>query len=124
MGIGAVFGALNTMYSAVSARSREIATLRALGFPAVPVVVSVMLEAALLALAGGVIGAAIAWALFDNYTASTLGANFSQVVFAFRVTPGLILSGLLWSLGIGLVGGLFPAIHAVRQPVTVALRAQ
>jgi len=123
MGVGAVFGALNTMYSAVSARSREIATLRALGFPATPVVVSVMLEAALLALAGGVIGAAIAWAVFDNYTASTLGANFSQVVFAFRVSPRLVLNGLLWALGIGLVGGLFPAIHAVRQPVTSALRA-
>jgi len=123
MGVGAVFGALNTMYAAVSTRSREIATLRALGFSATPVVISVMLEAALLALAGGVIGAGIAWAAFDNYTASTLGANFSQVVFAFRVSPRLILNGLLWALGIGLLGGLFPAVHAARQPVTSALRA-
>jgi putative ABC transport system permease protein len=123
MGVGAVFGALNTMYAAVSTREREIATLRALGFSATPVVISVMLEAALLALAGGVIGAGIAWAVFDNYTASTLGANFSQVVFAFRVSPRLILDGLLWAFGIGLLGGLFPAIHAARQPVTSALRA-
>lgn len=123
MGVGAVFGALNTMYAAVSTRSREIATLRALGFSATPVVISVMLEAALLALVGGVIGACIAWFLFDNYTASTLGANFSQVVFAFKVSPRLILNGLLWALGIGLLGGLFPAVHAARQPVTSALRA-
>ena len=123
MGVGAVFGALNTMYAAVSTRSREIATLRALGFSATPVVISVMLEAALLALTGGVIGAGIAWAVFDNYTASTLGANFSQVVFAFQVSPQLILNGLLWALGIGLLGGLFPAVHAARQPVTSALRA-
>jgi len=123
MGVGAVFGALNTMYAAVSTRSREIATLRALGFSATPVVISVMLEAALLALAGGVIGAGIAWAAFDNYTASTLGANFSRVVFAFQVSPRLILNGLLWALGIGLLGGLFPAVHAARQPVTSALRA-
>lgn len=123
MGVGAVFGALNTMYAAVATRAREIATLRALGFSAVPVVLSVMLEAALLALLGGLIGAAVAWAAFDNYTASTLGANFSQVVFAFRVSPQLILQGLLWALGIGLIGGLFPAVHAARQPVTSALRA-
>ena len=123
MGVGAVFGALNTMYAAVSTRSREIATLRALGFSATPVVISVMLEAALLALVGGVIGAGIAWSVFDNYTVSTLGANFSQVVFAFKVSPKLILNGLLWALGIGLLGGLFPAVHAARQPVTSALRA-
>jgi putative ABC transport system permease protein len=123
MGVGAVFGALNTMYAAVSTRSREIATLRALGFSPAPVVISVMLEAALLALLGGVIGAGIAWLMFDNYTASTLGANFSQVVFAFQVSPRLIVNGMLWALGIGLLGGLFPAVHAARQPVTSALRA-
>ena len=123
MGVGAVFGALNTMYAAVSTRAREIATLRALGFSATPVVISVMLEAALLALLGGALGAGIAWLLFDKYTVSTLGANFSQVVFAFQVSPQLILNGLLWALGIGLLGGLFPAIHAARQPVTRALRA-
>jgi putative ABC transport system permease protein len=123
MGVGAVFGALNTMYAAVSTRSREIATLRALGFSATPVVISVMLEAALLALLGGVIGAGIAWIVFDRYTVSTLGANFSQVVFAFQVSPRLILNGMLCALGIGLLGGLLPAVHAARQPVTSALRA-
>ena len=123
MGVGAVFGALNTMYAAVSTRAREIATLRALGFSATPVVISVMLEAALLALLGGAVGAGLAWLLFDKYTVSTLGANFSQVVFAFQVSPHLIFNGLLWALGIGLLGGLFPAIHAARQPVTRALRA-
>src|SRR3954468_636032 len=84
-GIGAVFGALNTMYAAVATRAREIATLRAIGFRGLPVVVSVLLETMLLALAGGVLGAAIAWIVFDNYTASTLGSNFSQIVFAFKV---------------------------------------
>ena len=122
MAIGAIFGALNTMYAAVATRTREIATLRALGFRGGPVVVSVLMETLLLALAGGIIGAAIAWALFDNYTASTLGANFSQVVFEFRVTPALLLGGLEWALAIGLVGGLFPALRAARMRVTDGLR--
>jgi putative ABC transport system permease protein len=123
MAIGAVFGALNTMYAAVAARAREIATLRALGFRGLPVVIAVMLETMLLALLGGVLGAAIAWLVFNGYTASTLGNNFSQVVFQFKVSPGLLWSGLKWALGIGLVGGLFPALRAARLPVTEALRA-
>jgi putative ABC transport system permease protein len=122
MAIGAVFGALNTMYAAVSARTREIATLRAIGFRAVPVVVSVLLETMLLAVLGGALGAAIAWVIFDNYTVSTLGANFSQVVFAFDVSPALLWSGLKWALAIGLIGGLFPAIRAASLPVTTGLR--
>jgi putative ABC transport system permease protein len=122
MAIGAIFGALNTMYAAIAVRAREIATLRAIGFRGLPVVVSVMLETMLLALLGGVLGAAIAWLLFDNYTVSTLGQNFSQVVFAFKVTPALALSGLKWALAIGLIGGLFPALRAARIPVTTALR--
>lgn len=122
MAIGAVFGALNTMYTAVSTRSREIATLRAIGFSASPVVLAVMLESALLALLGGVIGAGVSWLMFDKYTVSTLGANFSQVVFAFQVSPRLIGNGLLWALSIGLLGGLFPALAAARLPITVALR--
>lgn len=122
MAVGAVFGALNTMYTAVSTRSREIATLRAIGFSASPVVLAVMLESALLALIGGVIGAGVSWFMFDKYTVSTLGANFSQVVFAFKVSPQLIGNGLLWALAIGLVGGLFPALAAARLPVTIALR--
>ena len=123
MAIGAVFGALNSMYAAVAGRSREIATMRALGFRGVPVVTAVMLETMLLALAGGLIGAAIAWVLFNGHTVSTLGNNFSQVVFQFRVTPDLLWTGLKWALGIGLVGGLFPALRAARLPVTEALRA-
>src|SRR5690606_4050790 len=123
MAIGAVFGALNTMYAAVATRAREVATLRALGFRGLPVVVAVMLETMLLALLGGVLGAALAWLVFNGYTVSTLGSNFSQVVFSFRVSPELLWSGLKWALGIGLVGGLFPALRAARLPVTTALRA-
>lgn len=122
MAFGAAFGALNTMYAAVAARAREIATLRALGFAGLPVVVAVMLETMLLALAGGVIGAAVAWAVFNGYTVSTLGSNFSQVVFQFRVTPPLLLQGLQWALVIGLAGGLPPALRAATLPVTAALR--
>jgi putative ABC transport system permease protein len=122
MAVGAVFGALNTMYAAVAARAREIATLRAIGFRGTPVIVSVLIETMLLALLGGVIGAAVAWLLFDNYTASTLGANFSQVVFAFHVSPALLWSGLKWALAIGFVGGLFPAVRAARIAVTAGLR--
>ena len=122
MAIGAIFGALNTMYAAIATRTREIATLRAIGFRGAPVVVSVLIETLLLAIAGGAVGAAIAWALFDNYTASTLGANFSQVVFEFRVTPALLATGLKWALAIGFLGGLFPALRAARMPVTDGLR--
>ncbi|MBS0457884.1 MAG: ABC transporter permease [Proteobacteria bacterium] len=123
MAIGAVFGALNTMYAAVATRAREIATLRAIGFRGLPVVVAVMLETMLLALLGGALGAVVAWLIFNGYTASTLGSNFSQVVFQFRVTPELLWTGLKWALGIGLVGGLFPALRAARMPVVDALRA-
>jgi putative ABC transport system permease protein len=122
MAVGAVFGALNTMYTAVATRAREIATLRAIGFAGLPVVIAIMLEAALLALLGGLIGVAVSWFLFDQYTVSTLGSNFSQVVFAFQVSPQLIVTGLTWALVIGLVGGLIPAISAARLPVTTALR--
>ena len=123
MAIGAVFGALNTMYAAVAGRAREIATMRAIGFRGLPVVMAVMLETMLLALLGGILGAALAWLVFNGYTVSTLGSNFSQVVFSFRVSPELLWSGLKWALGIGLVGGLFPALRAARLPVTTALRA-
>lgn len=123
MAVGAVFGALNTMYAAVAARAREIATLRAIGFPGLPVVVAVMLETMLLALLGGIVGAAIAWLVFNGYTASTLSGNFSQVMFQFKVGPDLIWTGLKWALGIGLIGGLFPALRAARLPISEALRA-
>lgn len=122
MAIGAIFGALNTMYAAVATRSREIATLRAIGFRSGPVVVSVLLETMLLALLGGVLGAGLAWLIFNNYTVSTLGANFSQVVFSFNVSPELLWTGIKWALAIGFVGGLFPAMRAARLAVTTALR--
>jgi putative ABC transport system permease protein len=123
MAVGAVFGALNTMYAAVAGRAREIATMRAIGFRGLPVVMAVMLETMLLALLGGVLGGLIAWAIFNGYSVATLGSNFSQVVFQFKVSPELLWSGLKWALGIGLVGGLFPALRAARLPITTALRA-
>ncbi|WP_313347312.1 ABC transporter permease [Stenotrophomonas sp.] len=122
MAIGAVFGALNTMYAAVATRAREIATMRAIGFRGVPVVTAIMLETMLLALIGGVLGGLVAWAIFNGYSVSTIGSNFSQVVFQFKVSPDLLWSGLKWALGIGLVGGLFPALRAARLPITTALR--
>jgi putative ABC transport system permease protein len=124
MAVGATFGALNCMYSAIATRQVEIATLRAIGFGAAPVVASVMIEALLLALAGGVAGGALAYLYCDGASLSTLNFNtFSQVVFDFRVTPLLFAQGLAWALGIGLCGGLLPAIRAARLPVTLALRA-
>jgi putative ABC transport system permease protein len=122
MAIGAIFGALNTMYAAVATRAREIATLRAIGFRGTPVVVSILLETMLLALLGGIVGAVIVWLVFNGYTASTVGSNFSQVVFQFRVTPELLWTGIKWALAIGFIGGLFPAVRAARLPVTTALR--
>jgi putative ABC transport system permease protein len=123
MAIGALFGALNTMYAAISTRSREIATLRALGFGGAAIVMSVLIEALLLALVGGLVGGGLAWALFNGYTVSTLGANFSQVAFDFKVSGALLAQGITWALVIGLIGGLFPAWRAARQEVTTALRA-
>jgi len=123
MGLGAVFAALNTMYAAVGARAREIATLRAIGFRGLPVVVSIMLESLILALIGGLLGALAAYVLFNNMVVSTLGANFTQVVFSFAVTPALVVDGLIIALTIGLVGGFLPALRAARLPVTTALRA-
>jgi len=123
MAIGAIFGALNTMYSAVSARGREIATLRSIGFGPTAILVSVVVESALLAVIGGALGGGLAYLFLNGYTVSTLnGASFSQVVFHFAVSPDLLLQGLVAAVVIGLVGGLFPAIRAVRVPVNVALR--
>jgi putative ABC transport system permease protein len=123
MAVGAMFGALNCMYSAIASRQVEIATLRAIGFGGTPVVVSVMLEALLLALLGGALGGALAYLYCDGASLSTLNFNtFSQVAFDFRVTPALLAQGLVWALTIGLAGGLLPAIQAAWLPVTVALR--
>jgi len=123
MALGAMFAALNTMYAAVGTRAREIATLRAIGFRGLPVVVSIMLESLILALAGGLLGALAAYVLFNNMAVSTLGANFTQVVFRFSVTPALVVDGLIIAVVIGMIGGFLPALRAARQPVTTALRA-
>jgi putative ABC transport system permease protein len=125
MGLGAIFGALNTMYTAVSARAREIATLEAIGFRSSPVIVSVLVEAVFLALLGGLIGAAGAYLAFDGYRAATMNfQSFSQVAFAFDVNARLVIAAMLYALVMGFIGGLFPAIRAVRTPVSVALRGQ
>ncbi|MGH8539915.1 MAG: ABC transporter permease [Stenotrophobium sp.] len=124
MAIGALFGALNTMYAAVATRSVEIATLRAIGFGSVPVVISVILEALVLAAAGGALGGLVAYVFFNGYTVSALNMQtFSQVAFQFRVTPGLLWQGVIWACGIGLIGGLFPSVRAARLPIVDALRS-
>ena len=123
MGLGAVFGAVNTMYSAVANRTREIATLRALGFNAMPVVLSVLAEALLLSLIGGALGGGLAWLAFDGYQTATMNfQSFSQVAFAFAVTPALLLQGLFFAVTIGLLAGMLPAFRAARLPVVTALR--
>ena len=109
------------MYSAVAARAQEIATLRALGFTSVPVVISILLETMLLAAVGGAIGAALAWLLLDDFSASTMGSA-GQIMFAFDVSPQLLWSGLKCALAIGLIGGLLPALRAARMPIPMALR--
>jgi putative ABC transport system permease protein len=123
MAIGAMFGALNSMYSSVAARGLEIATLRAIGFGALPVLLSVMIEALLLSLLGGILGASLAWLFFNGHSVSTLGGAFAQVVFHLTVTRGLIITGIVWACIIGLLGGFFPAVRAARLPVAEALRA-
>ncbi len=123
MGIGAVFGAINTMYTAVAARTREIATLRALGFSSGPVVISVMAESVALAVVGGLLGGLLAYAGFNGYQTATINwQTFSQVAFAFRVTPALLVQGITWAVVMGFFGGLFPALRAARLPVATALR--
>lgn len=123
MGIGAIFGSVNTMYSSVSARTREMATLRALGFGNVPIVVSTLVESVLLAFTGSLIGSIVVYFAFNGYTVSTMNwQTFSQAVFAFSITPELLWQGMNAAIWIGLIGGIFPAIHAIRVPVVVALR--
>ena len=125
MAVGAVFGALNTMFAAVASRAREIATLRAIGFRGLPVVAAVMLETMLLALIGGAIGGVAAWLIFNGFEASTMAAgSVGKLSFNLRVSPGLLWEGIKWALAIGFIGGLFPATRAASLPVTVALREQ
>jgi len=122
MAVGAFFAALNTMYSAVSTRSVEIATLRALGFGATGVVASVLTEVLLLAVIGGMLGATVAWLLFSGNVIS-LGGTLGSIVTELRVTPVLVGTGIAWACTVGLLGGLPPAIRAARLPVATALRA-
>jgi putative ABC transport system permease protein len=122
MGIGAVFGAMNTMYAIVAARTREIGTLRALGFSRFAILVTFVTESTLLALAGGVLGCALAIPA-NGLTSAAGGANFAEVAFAFQITPGTIMTGLVLALLMGLAGGLLPAWRASRIPITAALRS-
>lgn len=123
MGGGAVFGAVNTMYTAVAVRAREIATLRALGFARSAVLCSVLLESAALAAVGGLGGAALAYALFNGFRATTYN-QFSVVAFRFAVTPHLIVLGILYALALGIVGGALPAVRAARLSIAAGLRPQ
>jgi putative ABC transport system permease protein len=123
MALGAIFGAINTMYTSVASRTREIATLRALGFGATPVAISTLVESLVLALLGGFIGSFVVYWIFNGYTVSTINfASFSQVVFDFAVTPELLIQGIMFALVIGFIGGLFPAIRAARIAIATALR--
>jgi putative ABC transport system permease protein len=123
MGLGAIIGAVLTMYSAVVARTREIATLRALGFGSMPVLLSILAESMVLALVGGVLGGALAYLGFNGFKTSTMNwQSFSQVAFGFAVTPRLLMQGLIYALVMGLIGGIFPAIRAARLPISRALR--
>jgi putative ABC transport system permease protein len=121
MAFGSLAGALNTMYSSVAARATEIATLRAIGFGGFSTFVGTLVESLVLAAIGGVIGAAATYLVFDGFTASTMGASFSQVVFNFQLSPRLIGQGLLLALVVGLLGGLFPALRAARMPIVAGL---
>ncbi|WP_129641967.1 ABC transporter permease [Peristeroidobacter agariperforans] len=123
MGLGAIFAALNTMYSAVSSRTREIATLRALGFGPAPVITSVLAEALLIGLVGGVVGMIVSYVAFNGVRASTMNfATFSQLTFAFTVTPQLLVQGLVYALILGFIGGLLPSLRAAKLPITTGLR--
>ena len=123
MAFGALAGALNTMYSSVAARAIEIATLRAIGFGGFSAFVGTLIESLSLAAIGGVIGAALTYGIFDGISASTLGGNFTQVVFNFRLSLALVGEGILLSLAVGLIGGLFPALRAARMPIVAGLYA-
>jgi putative ABC transport system permease protein len=109
------------MYSSVAARATEIATLRAIGFGGLPAFFGTLIEALVLAVIGGSIGALTTFVIFDGFTASTLGASFTQVVFRFEFSPSLIAQGVVLALAVGLLGGLFPAIRAARTPIVTGL---
>jgi putative ABC transport system permease protein len=122
MGVGAIFGALNTMYASIAARAREIATIRAIGFAEWSIVVSFLLESLFISFIGGLIGC-LAVIPINGYSTSTINwQTFTNLAFAFDITPLLLLQGMLFALGMGLVGGLPPSIRAARMPVVTALR--
>ncbi|MFM2042134.1 MAG: hypothetical protein RLY86_710 [Pseudomonadota bacterium] len=122
MSVGALAGALNTMYSSVSSRTAEIATLRAIGFGGFPAFVGTLVESLVLSVIGGLVGAGLTWALFDGFTASTFGGSFTQVVFAFQLTPALVVTGMVLAVVVGLIGGFFPALRAARVPLVAAFQ--
>jgi len=122
MSLGALAGALNTMYTSVAARSVEIATLRALGFSNLSAFVGTLVESVVISLVGGVVGALLAFSFIDGLSSSTMGANFTQIVFAFELSPQLFQNGIMMALAIGLIGGFSPAWRAARVPVIVAFR--
>jgi putative ABC transport system permease protein len=122
MALGALVGALNTMYAAVSSRAVEIATLRALGFASFGIVVSVVVEALLLAAIGAAAGSAIAWSLFSGDSIS-IGGGQGTLITTLVITPSTLFTGLAWACGVGFIGALFPAVRAARLPLATALRA-
>lgn len=122
MGLGALAGALNTMYTSVAARARETATLRAIGFSNLSAFAGTLAESIVLSVIGGVVGALAAWLFFDGFSASTLGASFTQVVFTFELTPELFRNGIILALAIGFIGGFFPAWRSARVPVVTAFQ--
>ena len=122
MGVGAVFGAMNTMYAIVAARTREIGTLRALGFSRRSILASFLIESTLLALAGGLLGCLIAFPMNGFSTGTGQTQSFSEIAFAFRITPAIVGIGLGFAVLMGIVGGLLPALRGSRMPITSALR--
>lgn len=122
MGIGAVFGAMNTMYAIVAARTREIGTLRAVGFSRRAILFSFVAEAAFLALIGGILGCLLAFTMHGYTTGTSNLQTFSEVAFAFRITPAIVASSLAFALGMGVAGGLLPALRASRLPIAAAVR--
>jgi putative ABC transport system permease protein len=121
MALGALAGALNTMYSSVAARAVEIATLRAIGFSGFAAFIGTLAESLTLAALGGLLGATAAYFLFDGLSASTLGGNFTQVVFEFKMSPALLGQGIALAMSVGLFGGMFPALRAARMPIISGL---
>ena len=122
MAVGALVGALNTMYAAVSSRAVEIATLRALGFGATGIVISIVVESLALAAIGAIAGSAISWLIFSGDAVSIGGGN-GTLITTLTITPSTLITGLLWAGGVGFVGALFPAVRAARLPLATALRA-